>query len=139
MIPVISIDQPHPYPPRITEFTQKFWNALSEGRFITTASVDSGQLTFPPKPVSPHAWDEEVEWVELSGRGKLYAHTTVHASPTAFVGDLPYRICIVDLDEGIRLATRLIGDDTATIDGPIELVAIRYTDCMSYAARAASA
>jgi uncharacterized protein len=136
MIPVISIDQQHPYPQRITEFTQKFWDALAEGRFITTASVDSGQLTFPPKPVSPHAWEEDVEWVELSGRGKLYAHTTIHASPAAFVDDLPYRICIVDLDEGIRLATRLIGDGEAAIDGPVELVAVRYTDFMSYAARA---
>lgn len=136
MIAVIDSDQPHPYPPRITEFTQTFWNALAEGRFMTTASVDSGQLTFPPKPVSPHAWGEEVEWVELSGRGTLYAHTTVHASPAAFVGDLPYRICIVDLEEGIRLATRLIGPEEATIGGAVELVAVRHTDCMSYAARA---
>lgn len=136
MIPVIESEQAHPYAPRITEFTRQFWDALGEGRFMTTAGVESGQLTFPPKPVSPHAWDEEVEWVELSGRGTLYAHTTVHASPSAFIGDLPYRICIIDLEEGIRLATRLIGSAEVSIGAAVELVAVRHTDGLSYAARA---
>ena len=135
MIPVIAANRPHPYPPRVTEFTKTFWDALAEGRFITTASERTGQLTFPPKPIAPGSWDEDVKWVELSGRGILYSHTTIHASPAAFVDDLPYRICIVDLNEGLRIATRLIGDGEANIGGEVEIVAVRYDEHMSFAAR----
>ena len=48
------------------------------------AGRTSGRLTFPPKPFCPYDWGREVEWVELSGRGKLYSQTVIHAAPAAF-------------------------------------------------------
>jgi uncharacterized OB-fold protein len=137
MLDTISVDFPHPYPPRISEFSRTFWDALGEGRFLTTRSVSTGRLTFPPKPVSPDDWSTDMEWVELSGYGTLYSHTTIHASPTAFTSELPYSVCIVDLDEGLRLATRFIGDAPAEIGTRVQLVVVRYTDAVSYAARPA--
>ena len=135
MLPVVTRDYPHPYPPRITEFTKTFWDGLAAGQFFTTRGTRSGRYTFPPKPISPHDWNEPVEWVELSGRGKLYSYTTMHATPTAFRFEAPYRVCIVDLDEDIRLVTRLLDMGSVPLDHAIELVAIRYTDRVSYAAR----
>lgn len=135
MIQTIHVDRPHPYPPRITEFTRKFWDGLREGRLLTTAGRRSGQAAFPPKPISPQDWEEEVDWIELSGRGTLYSHTTIHAAPTAFVDELPYRVCIVDLDENVRLATRYVGE-TPRVGERIEIVAVRHPDYVSYAARA---
>jgi uncharacterized OB-fold protein len=135
VIETIDVDYPHPYPPRITEFTRRFWDGLREGRLITTAGRRSGQAAFPPKPISPQDWDEEVDWIELSGKGKLYSHTTIHAAPAAFVHELPYRVCIVDLDENVRLATRFVGENEPRVGEPVEIVAVRYTDFTSYAAR----
>ncbi|WP_022879425.1 Zn-ribbon domain-containing OB-fold protein [Microbacterium sp. B19] len=135
MIDIVTVDTPHPYPPRISAFTRPFWDALAEGRLLTTRSVTTGALTFPPKPISPADWTTDVEWVELSGSGVLYSHTTIHAAPTAFVGDLPYRVAIVDLDEGLRVATRHIGEIAPVIGAPVDLVAVRHTDAVSFAAR----
>jgi uncharacterized protein len=135
MIEILNRDCTHPYPPRRTEFTRIFWEALGEGRFLTTRGVRSGRYTFPPKPISPHEWSEQVEWVELSGKGKLYSWTTMHAVPAVFAHESPYRICVVDLDEGVRLATRLMGEGPAPLDSRIELVVVRYANANSYAAR----
>lgn len=138
MIPIITTDTPHPYPPRVTDFTRRFWDALSEGRFTTTRGVDSGQAAFPPKPISPENWNEEIEWFELSGKGTLYSHTTIYAAPTAFIQDLPYKVCIVDLDENIRLATRFIGEVEPEVGQRVEIVGVKHSEHMSYAARAVS-
>jgi len=135
VLKTIMRDYAHPYPPRISDFTKTFWHALDDGRFITTRGARSGGLTFPPKPFSPHEWGEPIEWTELSGQGKLYSWTTMYAVPAAFQREAPYRVCVVDLDEGIRVVTRLLSDGAAPLDSPIELVVIRYTDCTSFAAR----
>lgn len=137
MLDTIQVDYPHPYPARTSAFSRPFWDALAEGRFITTRSVSTGRLTFPPKPISPDDWSTDMEWVDLSGAGTLYSHTTIHASPTAFMHELPYSVGIVDLDEGLRLATRFIGDVPAQIGMRVELVVVRHTDVLSYAARPA--
>jgi hypothetical protein len=135
MLDTVTLDYPHPYPARISEFSRTFWDALAEGRFLTTRSLSTRRLTFPPKPISPDDWSTEMEWVELSGTGTLYSHTTIHASPTAFTAELPYSVCIVDLDENLRLATRYIGDVPAEIGMRVQLVVVRHTDVVSYAVR----
>ena len=68
----------------VSAFTKPFWDALAAGRLLTTRGRTSGRLTFPPKPFCPYDWGREVEWVELSGRGKLYSQTVIHAAPAAF-------------------------------------------------------
>ena len=73
MLEIIVRDHLHPYPPRVSEFTKTFWDGLAQGRFLTTRGARSKRLTFPPKQLSPHDWNESVEWVELSGKGKLSA------------------------------------------------------------------
>lgn len=46
-----------------------------------------------------------------SGRGRLYSATIVHRAPDeAFAAIAPYRIALVDLDEGPRLMAHLDGE-----------------------------
>lgn len=134
MLEIIEIDAAHPYPPRISEFTHPFWEGLAEGRFLTTVSRSTGRLTFPPKPISPVDWADDMEWTELSGTGVLYSHTTLHAAPQIFTHELPYTVCIVDLDEGLRIVSRYLGD-SPRIGERVRLLAVRYADCMSFAVR----
>ena len=69
------------------------------------------------------------------GPGPAHAATTIHAAPAAFRGEAPYRVAIVDLEEGLRLATRLWGDDPAPLDGAVRIVALRHEDGALFAAR----
>ena len=125
-LPFIDVARPRPWPPRVSAFTKPFWNALAEGCLMTTRGKTSGRLTFPPKPFCPYSWEREIEWVELSGRGKLYSQTIIHAVPAAFVSEAPIRNGIVDLDEGMRVAARILGEPA--LDAAMECVVLRYTD-----------
>jgi uncharacterized OB-fold protein len=71
--------------------------------------------------------------VELSGRGKLYSQTVIHAVPAAFAGEAPIRNGIVDLDEGLRVAARILGEPA--LDGAMQCVVLRYTDGPLFAFR----
>jgi uncharacterized OB-fold protein len=134
-LPFDDIARARPWPPRVSAFTKPFWDALSEGRLLTTRGRSSGRLTFPPKPFCPYDWGREVEWAELSGRGKLYSQTVIHAVPAAFVGEAPIHNGIVDLDEGLRVAARILGEPA--LDSSMECVVLRYTDGPLFAFRAA--
>jgi hypothetical protein len=133
-LPFVDMRGTRPWPPRVTAFTKPFWDALAEGRLTTTRGVRSGKLTFPPKPFCPYDWGREIEWVTLSGRGTLYAQTVIHAAPAAFAHEAPIRNGIIDLEEGLRVAARLIGEPR--LDGPVEAVVLRYTDGPLFAFRA---
>lgn len=76
----------------------------------------------------PRCGSDEVERAPASGRGRLYAATTVHRAPDeAFAAIAPYRIALVDLDEGPRLMAHLRGEAAigARLRGWIETVAGR--------------
>lgn len=66
---------------------------------------------FYPRFACPHCWESEYEWRPAAGTGAIHSFTVVRANPpSAFAELLPYAIAIVDLDEGVRLLTRLVGD-----------------------------
>ncbi|HEY3892548.1 MAG TPA: OB-fold domain-containing protein [Bradyrhizobium sp.] len=130
-----TIDRPRAFPPRMTEFSQRFWNALVAGRFETTRCDDCARLTFPPKPFCPYCWSKRMAWAPLSGRGRLYSQTMVHAAPAAFRDEVPYRIGIVDLDEGLRIATRVLAEIEPALDVAVEIVVLNYRDGPLFAAR----
>lgn len=112
-----------PYPPRVTDFTRPFWTALDEGRLTTTRCRDCGHITFPPKVLCPDCWGRELEWTALSGEGVLRSYTEVWAAPSYFKAEVPYLLGIVDLDEGVRLLSRVRGEwDELSIDIRVELV-----------------
>ncbi len=135
-LPRIRMTGARPWPPRVTSHTRTFWEALSEGRLTTTRGRTSGRLTFPPKPFCPYDWGRDVEWVELSGRGALYSQTVIHAVPAAFQAEAPIRNGIVDLDEGLRVAARILGEPS--LDAAMECVVLDYDDGPLFAFRAAS-
>ena len=130
----IDLAGPRPWPPRVSAFTSPFWDALAEGRLTTTRGRTSGRLTFPPKPFCPYDWGE-VEWVDLSGRGRLYSQTVIHAAPAVFACEAPIHNGIVDLDEGLRVAARILGD--TSLDSAMECVVLPYADGPLFAFRAA--
>lgn len=134
MIAMIQVERSHPYPPTVTRATKPFWDALRVGRLLTTCGAD-GVPTFPPRAFDKATWSREVHWVELSGRGRLYSLTQVHAAPAVFEAETPYNVCIVDLDEGVRLATRFLGDPATPLDSPIEIISVHYIDAVSFASR----
>jgi uncharacterized protein len=120
-----------PYAPRTTEFTRPFWDAVEAGRLTTTRCRACGFLTFPPKPICPDCWTTDVEYIELSGRGTLRSYTEINVAPAVFRDEAPYVIGIIDLDEDVRLLSRVQATwDELTPDLRVHMVT-RYAQPVS--------
>ncbi len=126
----ISVARKRSYPPRMSAFTQPFWDGLAQGKWQSTCCEACGKFTFPPKPICPHCWSDKMQWKSLSPRGTLYSWTRIHAAPKVFADEAPYAVCVVDLDIGLRIATRLVERDGIefTCGIPVGLVVLQYQD-----------
>jgi uncharacterized protein len=70
------------------------------------SSCDScGAHAFPPRQVCASCRSAELRRVRLSGMGSLYTYAIVRQAPKQF--PTPYIIGYVDLDEGVRVFTRV--------------------------------
>ncbi len=135
-MPEFAMTGARPFPPRVSAFTRPFWDALAASRLITTRCTGCHTLSFPPRNLCRACWGRMLEWVPLEPHGRLYSFTRVHVVPGAFSADAPYAIGIVDLADGVRLMCRMIGDVVpAHLDGPVEMVVLRYDDGPLFGAR----
>ena len=77
------------------------------------------QVYIPPRAVCPNCHADELNWVSLSGIGKISAFTAVYIGPTfmnsqGYDRTNPYLTGIVELEEGVRISARLLGFDPKT-------------------------
>jgi len=84
---IISIDRERASPPRITPLTEAFWSALAQGEFKVTQCNACGLMSFPPRSFCRHCWSRETAWRTMSGKGRLYSHTYIHALPELFASE----------------------------------------------------
>ncbi len=86
----------------------KFMELLREGRFMIQRARNSGNYIFYPRTMEPETGDTDLEWVEASGEGTVYA-TTVVRRPEKRGGN--YNLALIDLAEGPRMMSRVEGCD----------------------------
>jgi len=77
---------------------------LHAGRFLIQRCTDCGKHVYYPRESCPHCGGAALEWKAPSGLGIVHAVTTVRRKP-AEGGDL--NVSLVDLDEGVRLMSRV--------------------------------
>ncbi len=135
-LPEVRMIGPRPFSPRVSGYTQPFWQALDEGRLLSTRCNACGQQSFPPRNLCRGCWSTSLQWVELSAKGTLYSFTRIHIAPQAFRSDAPYAIGIIDLEKGPRLMCRLIGEISAVHMGAsVSMLVLRYDDGPLFGAR----
>jgi enoyl-CoA hydratase/carnithine racemase/uncharacterized OB-fold protein len=95
--------------PVIQPWTKEFWKATKQGKLLVQHCIDCNSNIFFPKKVCPECWSKNLTWIESTGKAKIYTFTVMldQVEPK-FMGDLPYVIAMVDLDEGIRMTTRIV-------------------------------
>jgi len=102
--------------PTIDAESRPFWQALRERRLAIMRCGACGEHFFYPRLLCPHCHDAAVEWVDASGRGKIYTFTIARrpAGP-AFKADVPYVVALVELEEGPRLMTNIVTSDVESL------------------------
>jgi uncharacterized OB-fold protein len=99
------------------EFTGSLFDQfLAQSKLMGSRCEACGALYLPPRALCPACYGGEMEWVEMSGEGKLLAFTTVHIAPTAMIEAgydrmNPYCVGIVQLAEGPAISAQILGVD----------------------------
>lgn len=106
-----DVERPFPQP---DDVTQPFWDGIAEGKLRLQRCGGCGRCIFFPRAVCPHCMSAELEWVDASGRGTVHSVTVVHRAPPGF-DDVPYPVALVDLEEGVRMMTRIVDVDPADV------------------------
>ena len=89
--------------------TREFWDALKEGRFITTKCAKCGEVSFPPQADCPSCMSSEHSWVELGSEATLVTFTQVRIPPASFASQSPYLIAIAEFPLGPKVLAWLEG------------------------------
>ncbi|MCW4021987.1 MAG: Zn-ribbon domain-containing OB-fold protein [Candidatus Bathyarchaeota archaeon] len=89
--------------------TTKFWKELKEGKVFATKCKNCGKLYFPPVADCGNCGSSEVEWIQLSGEGKLVTFTEVIVKPASFSKEPSYIVAVAELVEGVKVLAWLTG------------------------------
>lgn len=101
-----------------------YWQAAREGKLVLQQCAACGLKRFLPRHLCPTCWSDQTQWVEACGRGTVHAVTIVRRAPSqAFREKVPYVVALVDLDEGPRMLTNIVGPNAeqARIGQPVEV------------------
>lgn len=83
-----------------------------------------------PREACPKCGSFDWTWERSSGKGKLYSWTVIHrALQPGFADDVPYAAAVVELDEGVRVVSHVVGvaPDALRIDMPLEVIFDKVT------------
>jgi uncharacterized OB-fold protein len=110
--------------PKIEPLNQPFWEHARRGMLAVQVCSSCQDIHFPPSPVCPHCLSSEQSWRIASGRGTLMSWADFHrAYWDGFKEELPYRVCLVRLEEGPLLVSNLLPSDREPrLDAPVEVV-----------------
>ena len=88
-------------PPEST-IAKPFWDATRERRLTLQWCTACNKAIFYPREICPHCAGSALEWRDASGRGEVYAVTVPKSEE-------PYCVAIVELDEGVRMMSNVVG------------------------------
>lgn len=91
-----------------TEESAPFWEATRNRRLVLQWCRTCERPIQYPRSFCPHCRGSALEWREASGLGTVYAVTVEH-NPSATGQEDPYAIALVQLAEGARLMTNIVG------------------------------
>jgi uncharacterized OB-fold protein len=96
---------------------QEWWDATRERRLLVQRCRSCGHHQLYPRAVCTACHAMDLEFKPASGRGTVYSFTVVHRSPQPGY-EPPYTVAIVQLEEGARLLTNIVGGEVAC-DQPV--------------------
>jgi hypothetical protein len=106
----MSTELPAPAPD-VNPETRAYWDATAQGRLLLKRCLDCGSVIWYPRALCPDCASMRTEWFASAGRGRVYSYTINHRGQGAYSGAGPYVLAYVELDEGPRVMTNIVGAD----------------------------
>ena len=87
--------------PEITPVNQPFWDGAKAGKLMMQKCQNCGTWVFCPRPVCGDCASDKLEWVQVSGKGKIFSFTVIREvvgqALRGFAPDIPYVTAWIDL------------------------------------------
>jgi len=118
----MAYDKPLPKP---TREDRPFWEAARQHRFILPRCRQCGHVWFPPYLNCQRCLSFDREWMEASGRGTVWGWIEMQQPYIpSFRDDLPYNVVLVELEEGPKMFSNVVGlpNDEIKVGMPVEVV-----------------
>jgi uncharacterized protein len=85
---------------------QQYFAALARGQFQIQHCADCDLYVFYPRVLCPHCGGQHLSWARPSGLGTIYSKSVVHRKQEDGGN---YNVVLVDLKEGVRMLSRVVG------------------------------
>jgi uncharacterized OB-fold protein len=113
-------------PIELTELNQPYWDALADGRLTFQRCQRCRNAWLPQRNECPRCLEADWAWEDASGSARVLSWVVYHtAYDESFKDRVPYNVAIVELDEGPRMVTNIVGvpNDRIEADSKVRFVA----------------
>lgn len=106
----IASEKPRKPVPRPAPESVPYWQGAKQHKLLIPHCKSCNHYWFPPSQRCPNCLSADFAWAEVSGRGKVYSFVVFHrVFHPAFEGEVPYVVALIELEEGPRLLSNVIG------------------------------
>ena len=106
------------------EQSKPFFEGAKRHELVLQRCRSCGALLWPVKLRCDACLNIDIEWAKVSGKGKLHTFAIMHqVFHPGFADKVPYNIVVVELDEGLRVTTNVVGcpNSELRLDMPLEV------------------
>jgi uncharacterized protein len=101
------VSKPVPIPDTVSA---TFFDGARSGKLMLQHCASCNGWSFPVRERCPHCFAGSLGWRAASGRGTLYTFAIMHqVMNPGFASAVPYNVSQIDLEEGVRMVTNIVG------------------------------
>ncbi len=96
--------------------TRAYWEGCGRGEIVLQRCGACAKVQHRPRAICASCHSGDIEHFVASGRGQVYTFTVTHQNNArGFREACPYVLAYVELDEGPRLLTNVVGCDPESV------------------------
>ncbi len=101
--------------PVVDSDSRVFWEGIARHELLIQRCEACQRYVFYPRACCPHCFADTLAWVRSEGIGTIYSYTVVHQAYGPFARQVPFVVAIVQLQEGVRMMSRIVGSPREAI------------------------
>ena len=97
--------------PHVDPETKEFWEAAENGKLVARFCNSCEAYHYYPRTICPRCGDDDTEYREISGRGRIYSYSVMRRVP------VPYAMAYVTLEgTDISMMTNIVDCDLDALE-----------------------
>ena len=111
-----------------------FWEGCRRHELLLQRCAGCRSFWFPPSVLCPECLGTDWRWVPAGGRGRIHSFVVFHrVYHPGFAGEVPYVVAVVELEEGPRLTSNVVGCEARAVRSgmPVEVVFEDVTEAVT--------